>query len=411
MEVELRPITADEFPEYSRVLHTVFGDVATDDSIEHWRGLTELDRTIAVIEDGKIVATNGAFSFDLALPGATTVPCAGVTAVGVLPTHRRRGLLRRMMAHQLDDVAGRGEPVAVLTASESVIYPRFGYGQAAGFVSWSLATTGVTVAHPPSPGGRIRLLDRTEAGQVLPTIYDRCWRARPGQLSRNAAFWYKTLRDPEAERDGASAFFFAVHESAHGEPDGYAMFRRKGLWEAGLPAQQVLVDAELIGVDEQVEATLWTFLLELDLVRTLKAYSRPADESFRWRLADPRRMQITYAANDHLWVRIVDVAGALAARRYRTEDRLVLELADPFRPANEGRWAVEGGPDGAVVHRTQDPADFSLGAPELGAIYLGGVAPTVLARAGRVIEHRPGAVARADLFFGWAVAPWCANDF
>ena len=85
---------------------------------------------LAAVDEGRIVGGAGAFSFRTTVPGGAVVPSAGVTVVGVLPTHRRRGILRSMMRLQLDDAHERGEALATLFASEETIYGRYGYGRA-----------------------------------------------------------------------------------------------------------------------------------------------------------------------------------------------------------------------------------------------------------------------------------------
>jgi predicted acetyltransferase len=412
MDLEMRAVTQEEQGDYIRAVAAGFGEHLDEAGVARWAKVTELDRTIAVFDERQVVASAGAMSFEMTLPGGVAVPVAGVTAVTVRGTHRRRGLLTRMMDHQLDDVARRGEAVAVLGASETAIYSRFGYGQAASYQHWTLRTEGVRFAHPPEPGGRMRVVDAAEAARVVPAVFERARRRHPGQVSRSPGLWEAGLfDDPAEDREGASALFFVVHESSAGVPDGIAAYRRKGDWApGGLPNGELRASPELFAVDDEVEAALWAFLIETDLVRTVRAEGRPVDEPLRWRLADPRRLQTT-VVSDSLWLRVLDVGAALGARRYATSDRLVIELVDPFRPANDGRWRIEGGPDGASCARTGDAADLALTAPDLGAVYLGGVAPSVLARAGRVRELRPDALRRADAFLASSPAPWCATDF
>src|SRR6185503_18593563 len=87
-------------------------------------------RALAAYDGDEPVALTGAYRFDLSIPGGE-LPCAGVTWVGVIPTHRRRGILRDLMRRELEDVHSWGEPIAALWASEAAIYGRFGYGHAA----------------------------------------------------------------------------------------------------------------------------------------------------------------------------------------------------------------------------------------------------------------------------------------
>lgn len=413
MDLDLRPIADEEYAAYTRTILAAFGAHGTDRDVEDWRGGFERDRSLAWFDGSEIVGTTGAFSFDLTLPGGPITPVAGVTAVTVRPTHRRRGLLRGMMERQLDDVVSRGEALAILTASESVIYGRFGYGMASTSTFWRLATQGTELSRRPDPGGRVRLVDAEEAARLVPEVYDRARRRHPGALSRSERFWQRWFLDREAWRDGGTARFYAVHESASGEVGGYAAYRRKeGPWRHGLADDELVVE-ELDATDDEVEAALWQLLIETDLVGTLRAKGRPVDEPLRWRLADPRRLAVTDTV-DHLWARIVDVPAALSARRYGVDGALTFALTDRFRPDTEGTYRLEGGPDGAACEPTGTigtDADVALDVADLGALYLGGVQATALGRAGRIEERTPGALQRADALFLSSPAPWCCTEF
>lgn len=406
---ELRAITDEEYPAWSRSVVLAFGHHASDAEIEDHRIAFERDRSLATFDGGEIVGTAGAFSFDLTLPGGTTTPVAGVTAVTVRATHHRRGILTAMMTAQLDDVAERGEALAILTASETLIYGRFGYGLATSYSAWRLRTEGARLARPAKVTGRLRLVDAVEAAKVVPGVYDAARHRHPGAVSRSERFWERWFHDREGDRDGASARFYVIHESASGGPDGYLAYRRKDGWDRGLPDGVLIVD-ELDATDDEVEAALWQFVLEADLVRTVQAHGRPVDEPLRWRLEDWRRLSVTNVA-DHLWARVLDVPAALGARRYGCDDALVLDVVDAFRPATEGRYRVEGGLDGAACARTTAEPDLALGVADLGALCLGGVQASVLGRAGRIEERTPGALRRADAFLASSPAPWCVTQF
>ena len=227
-------------------------------------------------------------------------------------------------------------------------------------------------------------------------------------MTRHDAYWAYAFSE-RSEGRGPRPSFTVVHESSDGQVDGFARYRIREDWSGGI-ASHTLEVFDLYALDDEVEARLWQFVVEVDLVAYVKGLGRPLDDPIRFRLTDPRRVRIT-EVTDHLWVRVVDPASSLAARRYRVEDRLVIELADPFLPANAGRWLVEGGPDGADAHRTTAPPDLVMSAPELGALYLGGVSAAALARAGGLTELTAGAVERADWFFGTTPLPWCRTDF
>jgi predicted acetyltransferase len=411
VEYEIRPCTADEFPEFLRATGVSFGEFMTDESIDDERLIAEYDRSLGVLEAGRWVGTAGAYSFDLALPGGTTAPVAGVTWVAVHPTHRRRGLLTAMMDRQLDDVAARGEPIAILTASEAVIYGRYGYGVASEYVNAVVDVRRAAMDPEPAAGGRIRLVGAEEAGKVMPGVFDAYRVTRPGEITRNERWWELNFRDRERWRHGASANFYAVHETDAGEVDGYARYRVKDTWSDTVPGNTLLV-TDVVATDLETEAELWRYLFDIDLLVAAEMRVRPVDDWLRRRLRDSRGYRVT-AVNDFLWLRLVDITSALAARRYSTDDSLRFEVVDPFRPANDGVYVLEGGPDGAEARRggAADAADLALDVGDLGAAYLGGVPFTTLARAHRVEERTPGALARADALFRCTPAPFCRTGF
>lgn len=418
MTFDIRPIEPDEFAAFRRVNDAAFGWQPSNADIEADRPLLETDRTLAAYDAGRIIATAAAFSFELTLPGlvspksdttAPMVPVAGVMGVGVLPTHRRRGLLRALMRRQLDDVRARGESMAVLTASESVIYGRFGYGLATSALGVDIDPRHGAFGRPVEGHDHLTLLDHDAATELLPAVYDRWRRQQPGALDRSDARWRHTLRGARKPQDGASALFCVAYEPTPGQVDGVAIYRVRGQWTDGIAGGALLL-RELFAVTPVAYAALWQYLLGVDLVNSVQCSNRPVDEPLRWLLADPRRLRVTRHTDD-LWLRVIDVPAALAARRYGVEDSLVLEVSDPFLPDNAGRYALEGGPDGAACRPTTAEADLALSVADLGAILLGGVRPSALAYAGRVVEQSKGAPRRADALFATDRAPYCGTPF
>jgi predicted acetyltransferase len=407
VDIEIRSVRPDELAEFVRVEHIPFGAHVSNEDVEAVQTAIPDDRRLAAFEDGRMVATAGDWAMELTLPGLTSVPAPGVTAVGVLPTHRRRGLLTAMMRRQLDDFAEGGQPVAVLTASEGAIYGRFGYGLASTHVQVELDRAETTFRPPVEPEGRFTLLDKAGALAAFPPIFDRHRAQQPGELSRSQGWWQLNLRDPEWSRDGASPFFHVVYEGPEG--DGYASYRMKENWD-GSVATHTLRVVHLVATSPAARLALWRYCLGVDLVATVVAENCPLDEALRWRLADPRRMRVSMVA-DWLWVRLVDIPAGLAARRYQAEGAVVFDVADAFCPQNEGCYQLQGGPAGATCDPTTAAPDLALSAADLGAAYLGGVRFSTLARAGRVDELTPGALARADAMFASEPLPWCETDF
>ncbi|WP_043264346.1 GNAT family N-acetyltransferase [Streptomyces sp. CT34] len=409
MTTELQPLRWTEWDAWFDTLDVAFGGVA--DSSERrawWREITEIDRMMAVREGAATVATGGAFSFGLTVPGGAELPVAGVTAVCVLPTHRRRGVLRSMMRHQLTDVHERGEALAVLTASEPAIYGRFGYGAATRELRMTVDT--VRLAAPELPGVdgvRLRLVDPVAAVPDCERVYAQLVPERPGMLARRPGWERQGVLDPESERDGAGMLQCVLAE-VDGEVRGYARYAVKPEWGGAGPNGQVRV-RQIDALDPVAYAALWRYLFGIDLTASVAVRGRPVDDPLPLLVADQRRCRL--GVREALFLRPVDVGAALAARTYRTPVEVVLEVADDFCPWNAGRWRLAGDEKGAVCERTADPADLALSVGELGSAYLGGVSLTALARAGLVRELRPGALAAATLAFGSDVAPWLPHGF
>ena len=377
----------------------------------------EPDRVLAAWDGDEPVGSAGAVTVRLTVPGGE-VAAAGVTLVGVTPSHRRRGILRRLMRRQLDDIHALGEPVAILWASEGAIYQRFGYGLAAFEGRFDIERTWTAFSRTEPPQGRVRMADGEDAIRLMAGVYDRQRVATPGEISRTDDWWrWDVVADSESRRQGASPKYFAVYE-VDGVPEGYAFYRVRGGWDDRGPKSELLV-RECIATTPRAERDLWRWLFDIDLVGRIRADRVPVPPPVLHLLAEPRRLGLTML--DGLWLRIVDLPAALSGRRYAAADDLVLEVADLFCPWNEGRWrirtgdgdapAVPGPSRSASVEPTAAPPDLALGAADLGAAYLGGVPFRDLAAAGRVVEVTHGAAARADALFAGDRTPRCSTPF
>ncbi|WP_037893027.1 GNAT family N-acetyltransferase [Streptomyces sp. Tu 6176] len=409
LATELRVLRPDEWDTWYDNLIRAFGGVPEPgEERALYRALTECGRSLGVWDGDMCVATAGAFSFRVTVPGGAAVPAAGVTMVGVAATHRRRGLLTSMMRRQLDDVRSWGEPLALLTASEPGIYGRFGYGAASFQLRADIDTGRAGLSVPAGTDGvRLRYAEPADAADACEAVYARLVPGRPGMLARRPGWERLGLLDVESLRGGASPLQCVLAERG-GEVTGYARYRVKPVWEDGGPEGTVEL-AELGALDPLSDAALWRFLFDIDLTSRLSLRNRPVDDAWQYLVSDIRRCRTRQ--RDSLYVRLVDVGAALAARTYQAPVDVVLEVEDAFCGWNAGRWRLSGDAKGAVCARTSDAADLALSVRELGAAYLGGVPLTALAAAGRVRELRGGALAEAAVGFGSAVAPWLPHGF
>ena len=366
-----------------------FSGSFTPDERKAWRDLLDFDRFRVAYDGADLVGVAGSHELELTLPGDGIVPLAGTTWVSVAPTHRRRGILTRLMDELHADIDERREPVAGLMASEGNIYERFGYG---------IATRSRVVEIDPSrarlsapPDDRLRMIDPVANVEVLAEIYDRYRRGTPGEVSRSAAWIDMRIRSHKQP-------FAACHD------DGYVVWTIAENWGLAQPAHRLHV-VDLVAATPDAYAALWNLVLSVDLVGRVEcAPTIGLDDPLPSMLTDQRAVR-TLALHDFLWLRPHDVGGLLAARRYRIDDEFVVDVIDD---SDDERWRVSGGPDGAVADRTGAEADVTLTRAAMGALVLGGVTATELARGGRLESDR---LARVDAFFGWAPTPHCATPF
>jgi predicted acetyltransferase len=399
---EVRPCSDQD--EYGRAVGAIgqyFNPPPGEEMLELFVRTLPHERMHAAWEDGEIVGGAGAFPFELSVPGGS-LPCAGVTAVGVHPTHRRRGVLRSMMDTQLRDVHERGEPIAALWASEETIYSRFGYGIASWAGELTVQHEWDAFAEPLDTAGTTRFVTPEEAYQLFPPIYEEVRRQRPGMTSRSDEWWNdRQLRMSEQQADAPKRF---VVLELDGEPLGYAIYRTHFSFERGLPGSR-LVAMEVLGANPQATAAIWRFVLDVDWMATVEVRFAPPDHPLFLLLAMPRRAR--YGMGDGLWVRLADLPAALGGRAYGDGPPLVLEVRDAVCEWNDGRWKLDGG----ECERTKAKPDLALDVSALGSAYLGAVSFAQLREASRVEELREGAVAQADALFAWRPLPWCQEIF
>jgi predicted acetyltransferase len=405
---QVRSLTEADWDDLHHVDSHAFGATAPDEFVELERETHEITRDIGAYDGTTLVGIAGAYSFEIGVPGST-LPVAGVTWVGVLPTYRRRGVLRALMRHQLHSVhdAGR-EPVAILWASEPQIYGRFGYGLASRLLSMTVPRDpqALHAGFPVDPALRLRLADPAD-WKVLAGVYQDVSRHRPGMPARDERWWRRAVSDVPAMRNGKSALRCVVAEDGEAVR-GFALYATKQHFDESFGSGQVDV-REVMAADGPALAAVYRYLFDLDLMGSAHLWNVPVDDPLLHWLQNPRRAKP--ALHDGLYARLVDLDRALGARRYAAEVDLVLDVTDDLCPWNAGRWRLRGGPDAARCERSGDEPDLQLGVTELGAAYLGGTPLAELALAGRVVERRPGALAAASTAFGQTPAPWCPRVF
>jgi len=397
MGIEIRPPGADDVTAMFAADARAFGSWFTPDEVEEQLPTMDLGRFRIAIDGAGIVGAIGSYAFDVTLPGGTTVPMGGVTWVAVAATHRRQGLLRRLMAACHDDIDARGEPVAMLSASESGIYERFGYGAASQLWVTSIerrrAQLRPELTVEPSS---VRYVDGDIAGEHVVRTWERYRRNRPGELTRSDVLQRFLFGHRAKAQDGFAPAVYLAHD------DGYAVYRVEAHWNDGNPAHRMEI-AELVALTPDAHLALWHTLLGIDLVATITSRQLAFDDPLPYLLTDPRVVRTT-ALNDGLWVNIRDVPICFGARTYRATDRLVVEV-------DGARFAIDGSPEGADVKRVRTRPDLVATPDALGALLLGGVSPTRLARGRRLTARDDDTLRRADLFFPTETAPGTQTFF
>ncbi|MDN3297408.1 GNAT family N-acetyltransferase [Streptomyces ficellus] len=414
MSVEARTVTESEFPDWLRARRTGFLQPPAVPEGESAKLLphTDLTRTRGAFDAGRCVATFRSFAQELTVPGGAAIAASAVSAVTVSPTHRRRGLLSRMMGAELAESKERGDVVSTLIAAEYPIYGRYGYGPAAWTTEWTVDVRRSALDprwSGPGDGGRIDLVDASDIRRTGPVLHDRLRALRHGLVSRTQLGWDVRMGLVPLPDQPFTERFHATYRSASGEVEGYVSYSADDTWDDGKQPMNTATVRDLIALTPAAERALWHFVCSIDWITLVKSGHRAPDDLLPLLLPDPRAARVTTHA-DFLWVRILDVVRALEARTYAASGSLVLELHDPAGLAG-GRFRLDVSPEGAACAPTTVSPDLVMDVRELAALFLGDESAVRLAALGRLEEPTPGAAARADTLLRTSRRPWCPDVF
>lgn len=424
-DIAVRPITEDEIPAWLHALDTGFLRAPTALSAQELKDRTSHiapPRALAAFDESRThtalltggtspaVATFRSFSQELTTVGGGTVPADAISNVTVSPSHRRRGILTRMMAHDLTAAKERGDVVATLIAAEYPIYGRYGFGPATSTTEWTIDVprTGLDPRWSgPADGGRVDLVDGAAVRALGPALHDRLRHAQPGAVSRDERWWRVNTGDLRTNSSWDEPFY-AVYRSAAGEIEGLVSYAADDNWQRKQPHDTAGVNW-LIATTPAAERALWHYLSSIDWITKVKSGWRAPDDLLPHFFPDPRAASVTTQA-DWLWVRILDVVRALEARTYAGTGTLVLEIVDRDSFA-DGRYRLDAGPDGGSCVPTSEDGDLVLEAADLATLWLGDESAVRLAALGRVREQRKGAASMADALLRTSRRPWCPDIF
>lgn len=413
--IEIRTLAEQDVADWARAVSVGFHEAPSASAAEvaARRPAYDLARTRGAFDRGRCVATFRSMPRRLTVPGGAAVPASAVTNVTVTGTHRRRGLATRMMAADLADAKERGDAVSILVSAEYPIYGRYGFGPATWVAAWEIDVPRAAVDRRwagPTDGGRVDLVTTAEWREAGPEVHERFRALTPGTIDRTR-FWWELATGERVFADPWKEPFFAVYRDPQGRIDGLAAYDIvEHPWPGKLPKTDLSV-RNLLGVSPAAETALWRFLLSLDWVTTLKSGFRAPDDILPLLLGDPRAAR-TETLADFMWLRVLDVPAALAARTYAGGPAsLVLDVRDAAGLAG-GRFLLETDASGAAVCApTSAAAELSLDVADLGCLYLGDESAVRLAALGRVTEHHEGAARTADVLFRTPRRPWCPDVF
>ncbi|MFC4466235.1 GNAT family N-acetyltransferase [Streptomyces xiangluensis] len=413
-DIDVRPITETEIPDWIRALNTGFlrPPAVSEAEIADRSSYIVPERTLGAFDGGRCVATFRSFAQELTVVGGTVVPADAITNVSVTSTHRRRGLLTRMMARDLAAAKERGDVVATLIAAEYPIYGRYGFGPATTATEWTIEVPRAGLDPRwagPDDGGQIDLVDGEDVRKIGPELHERLRRVQPGVVDRDERWWQVNTGVLTLDRSPWTEPFYAVYRNGHGEAEGLLTYTSDGEWDDAKQPLNTAKVKDMIAVSPAAERALWRHVCSVDWVTAVKTGYRAPDDLVPHLLPDPRAARLTTQA-DWLWVRILDVVRALETRTYAGTGTLVLEVSDGDG-LSAGRYRLDASPDGASCVRTTDAAELTLIAGELAALWLGDESAVRLAALGRVAESRAGAATTADALLRTSRRPWCPDVF
>ncbi|MEV0316850.1 GNAT family N-acetyltransferase [Streptomyces sp. NPDC050658] len=414
-DISVRGITDGDLAEWIRAVKGGFLQPlakVSDELLVSRRATYDYARTLGAFEGDRCVATFRSFAQQLTAPGGAAVPADAIANVTVAPTHRRRGLMSRMMAADLAAAKDRGDVVATLVAAEYPIYGRYGFGPATLATEWVIDVPRAGLDprwSGPADGARVDLVDSDDVRKEGPPLHERLRARTHGFTDRDERWWRLNTGQLVTPEYPWTEPFYALYRSPSGEVEGLVAYTTEESWSDGSQPQYVLTVLDLIATTPAAEHALWRHLCSIDWVTTVKTGNRAPDDLLPLLLPDARAARVGKQA-DWLWVRILDVVRALESRTYESSASLVLEIGDRAGFA-AGRFRLDATPDGASCAPTADPAELSLDVGELGTLWLGDESAERLARAGRLAEERAGALAAADSLFRTRRRPWCPDLF
>ena len=392
-QYEIRSISGEEFGAFSETSARAFGFDQDARYLNMKKSYFDFDRTLAVIHKNGIIGGCVSSQYLLNIPG-TQAKVAAVADVSVLPNHRRKGLLTKMMRTQLTNIYERDELFAALWAEESPIYGRFGYGIASIHEDWILHRQNNEFNINVPGNGTIEYINSSKITELLPIIYEKATFDVPAVIRRPELYWKVIAEDFESKRNNESKMQHVIYRQGN-EINGYVSYRT---------VPEGISIHELMGTDLNSTVGLWRFCLDMDLRLKSQIYRRPLDDILPMLLTDPGKLSRTI--KEGLWLRLVNIEKALELRKYSLDTRLVLKVIDSFCEWNDQTFELQTSDNGNKCSPSNLKADICITASDLASVYLGAIKFSTLLKSGRIQLETDNAIHKADMMFSYKHAPW-----
>jgi predicted acetyltransferase len=414
MAVTLRRITRDEIGPWCDAMAVGFLDVPDPARYPFIEAIFDAQRSTAAFDGNKIVGTYASFTTEITLPGGGVVPANAVAGVTVMPTHRKQSILRSALSADLEQAHERGEPLAILNASEFTIYARFGFGVATESMNVEIDTVGIKFRPSPanSIGRTVELVTADTATPICEPVYAAVQRSRAGVIGRDGARWQEAFGLSTVPEKWLWKGHTAIARDAKGRVDGFVRYHGASEWGTGRPSSNLIVD-ELITANPAAHRQLLDYLCSMAWVTKVTMEDRPVDDDSHLFIADERRVSRSHRF-DQLWARILDVPKVLTARSYEGSERVTIEVHDTgLTEAGyaAGRFTLDATSEGTTCRRSRSKPDVTMDVSELSGIMFGGISFAALERTGRAEEHTAGSALKVDRLFRATHAPWNPTHF
>ena len=424
MSIKIIPVNKSNIFEWRKSVRAVFGDIPNKDVVirmvnerfmidfETWNEPS--DRLLAAVdtETNQIVGTGGADKYSITVPGGNNINMAGIAFMGTLPTHKRRGIFSSMMNKLHSQAKERGDSIAGLWASQSLLYNRFGYGLSTIREDWQINSNHTKLSKSKNDSIRLELVDKKKALEEIPKIYDIYRKCQNGATDRTQGYWNYLLYEDDNSmynKSGNSGIFFVLAYRDN-KPSGYAFYNFNK--ESGVAHEDdkgTLKVEEIISIDRETNHALWQYIFGIELIEEITFNRRAPNDPLYLMLENPRKLQ--RETIDGLWVRIIDPISMLEGRTYNHKGKVTINLSGQNQKDIEGTYLIDTDGKNTEVKKVKGKASIYMRPSDLSSIYFGGVSPGEHFQAGNIDVENHNSLRELTNMFFVEQEPWCNTDF